>query len=216
MSFKVNAMALIVFILMLLGYFLMSFGETDFFRRLATAHEAYQEMHGTGGSMIKQYHDMQQQEDEWADIGAAAAERERGGAMEAARRLVANKSPAVGGAVAAAAAGGGGGGGGAAAEKPHIADQKMEAAAAAAAAGIPLENSINMNASAFLYFDDDSVWSEEYADLVSLTPIAVLLMMLILPMAVQASALLAENAATPVLVMETMKVTVVGTHLQSC
>ena len=101
-------------------------------------------------------------------------------------------------------------------EKPHIADQKMEAAAAAAAAGIPLENSINMNASAFLYFDDDSVWSEEYADLVSLTPIAVLLMMLILPMAVQASALLAENAATPVLVMETMKVTVVGTHLQSC
>ena len=33
MTFKVNAMALAVFIFMLLGYFTMSFGETDFLRQ---------------------------------------------------------------------------------------------------------------------------------------------------------------------------------------
>ena len=198
MTFKVNAMALAVFIFMLLGYFTMSFGETDFLRRLTEAHKAYQQHHP--GEYYKQF---LQEEEEGAmggEGGGDVVRNERGAKAAlsaAARALLSNdehhpmkNQP----------------GPPQSQEAPEIADVKMQAAAAASAAGIPLVGSLSVNSSAYLYFDDDSVWSEEYADLVAITPTAVLLMMLILPMAVQASALFAENAAVPVLVMETMKV----------
>ena len=60
-------------------------------------------------------------------------------------------------------------------------------------------------ASASAEWDDDSAWSADYDGLHSFGAVGVLLLWLVLPFSLQASALITENMVVPILVVETVR-----------
>ena len=93
-----------------------------------------------------------------------------------------------------------GGGGGGAAAGGLEADAAANAAAALGVANFTLHAYTHTG----LAYGDTG-WSEEFRGLLGFKAVAVALLFSLLPFAVQASALIAENVSVPLLVMDTMK-----------